>query len=165
MKPRLACVPEQSVLQPSLHDASFFDAYEVENPQVERSALAIWLDTVQKTPRWVNQSMALRNAVVARLGLKHAGDLSSFDFSKKAQDYQVGDRVGIFTVYAISENEVIMGEVDKHLDVRLSLFKSEQGARVVVSTVVHVKNWLGHLYMFFVKPMHRIIAPTVLSKI
>ena len=113
MKPRLACVPEQSVLQPSLHNASFFDAYEVENPQAERSALAIWLDTVQKTPRWVNQSMALRNAVVARLGLKHAGDLSSFDFSKRAQDYQVGDRVGIFTVYAISENEVIMGEIFK----------------------------------------------------
>jgi Protein of unknown function (DUF2867) len=165
MKARLACVPEQSVLQSSLHSASFFDAYEVENPQAERSPLAIWLDTVQKTPRWVNQSMALRNAVVGRLGLKHAGDLSSFDFSKKAQDYRVGDRVGIFTVYEISENEVVMGEVDKHLDVRLSLFKSDQGARVVVSTVVHVKNWLGHLYMFFVKPMHRIIAPTVLSKI
>ena len=165
MKTRLACVPEQSVLQPSLHDASFFDAYEVENPQAERSALAIWLDIVQKTPRWVNQSMALRNAVVARLGLKHAGVLSSFDFFKKAQDYQVGDRVGIFTVYAISDTEVIMGEDDKHLDVRLSLFKSDHGARVVDSTVVHVKNWLGHLYMFFVKPMHRIIAPTVLSKI
>ena len=109
--------------------------------------------------------MALRNAVVARLGLKHDGDLSSFDFSKKAQDYRVGDRVGIFTVYKISENEVIMGEDAKHLDVRLSLFKTDHGSRVVLSTVVHVKNWLGHLYMFFVKPMHRIIAPTVASKI
>ena len=165
MKARLVCVPEESVLQPSLHDASFFDAYEVKNPQTERSPLAVWLDTVQKIPPWVNQSMALRNAIVARLGLKHAGDLSSFDFSKKAKDYQVGDRVGIFTVYEISENEVIMGEDDKHLDVRLSLFTLDHGARVVVSTVVHVKNWLGHLYMFFVKPMHRIIAPTVLSKI
>lgn len=165
MKPRLACVPEQSVLQPSLHNASFFDAYEVANSQAERSALAIWLDAVQKMPRWVNQSMVLRNAVAARMGLKHAGDLSSFDFSKAAQDYKVGDRVGIFTVYEIAENEVVMGETDKHLDVCLSIFKSDHGARVVVSTVVHVKNWLGSLYMFFIKPMHRIIAPTVLSKI
>lgn len=39
------------------------------------------------------------------------------------------------------------------------------GARVVMSTVAHVKNCLGHLYMFFVKPMHRIIAPGLLSKI
>ena len=165
MKPRLVCVPELSALQPSLHNASFFDAYEVENAQTERSALAIWLDTVKKTPHWINQMMVLRNAVVARFGLKHDGDLSSFDFTKRSQDYRVGDRVGIFTVYEISDNEVVMGETDKHLNVCLSLYKKDQGSRVVVSTVVHVKNWLGHAYMFFVKPMHRIIAPAVLSKI
>lgn len=65
--------------------------------------------------------MALRNTIVAHLGLKHSGDLSSFDFSKPAQNYKVGDRVGLFTVYDITENEVVMGETDKHLDVRISL--------------------------------------------
>ena len=165
MKVKSCPITAESILATDAAKANFSDAYEVENPQPDCSALAVWLSTVKKTPRWVNQSMALRNTIVAHLGLKHSGDLSSFDFSKPAQNYKVGDRVGLFTVYDITENEVVMGETDKHLDVRISLFKSNHGGRVVVSTVVHIKNGLGHLYMLFVKPMHRIIVPTILSKI
>ena len=165
MKVKSCPIPAESILATDAAKAHFSDAYEVENPQADCSAFAVWLATVKKTPRWVTQSRALRNTIVAHLGLKHSGDLSSFDFSKPAQDYKVGDHVGLFTVYEITENEVVMGETDKHLDVRISLFKSNHGGRVVVSTVVHIKNWLGHLYMFVVTPMHRIIVPTMLSKI
>ena len=36
---------------------------------------------------------------------------------------------------------------------------------ITVTTVVHVKNALGRLYMLPVKPMHRLIAPAVLSRL
>ncbi|QTD47420.1 DUF2867 domain-containing protein [Ottowia testudinis] len=165
MVPQEVAVPEQSVLQSSLRDAHFYDAYSVSDPHADRSALQIWLETVSRTPAWVETAMTLRNAVVARLGLKHLGGLSDFSATKPAASYAVGDRVGIFTIRHLSDQEIVLGDDDKHLHVRLSLFKDAAQERVVVSTVVHIHNLLGHAYMFFVKPMHRIIAPSVLAKI
>lgn len=37
--------------------------------------------------------------------------------------------------------------------------------RITITTVVNQHNWLGRLYMLPVKPMHRIIAPSVLKAI
>jgi hypothetical protein len=36
---------------------------------------------------------------------------------------------------------------------------------VSLTTIVHVKNFVGRLYMLPVTPAHRIIAPAVLSRI
>ena len=127
--------------------------------------MAIWLDTVRQTPAWVERMMGLRNAVVSRLGLKNLGNLSSFSPLKAAEDYREGDRVGIFSILHISDNEIILGDSDKHLDVQLSLYKTAQDAKVVLSTVVHIHNRLGRIYMLFVTPVHRMIVPAVLAKI
>jgi Protein of unknown function (DUF2867) len=157
-------VPLQSLLQQRLHNADFYDAYQIKNPQPARHALQIWLDALVKTPTWIDRAMQLRNFIVSKVGLRDAGKLSSAGEPKPLADYRVGDRVGIFTVNHISESEVVMGDDDKHLAVQVSLCKLA-GDQVVISTVVHIHNWMGHVYMFFVKPMHRIIAPAVLSKI
>jgi hypothetical protein len=39
---------------------------------------------------------------------------------KKLSDYKVGDDVGIFTLLSVSQNEIILGDRDKHLDVKVS---------------------------------------------
>lgn len=162
----IACaLPGESVLQPRLAEADFWDAYCVNNPNPGQSALALWMQTMGNTPGWINAAMRLRNAIVKRLGLKDLGELSGIDLNRPLSDVRVGERVGIFTVLYLSESEVVMGDDDKHLDVQVSLLKREGGRKVVVSTVVHIHNWLGRVYMFFVAPMHRIIAPTVLGRI
>jgi len=106
----------------------------------------------------------LRNRVVALVGLKNLGALSDLDRNKKRNDYRVGDRVGIFTPQYLSENEVILGDSDQHLNVSVSVCKlSRDGvASLAVSTVVHVHNQWGKFYMFFVGPAHKVIAPTTL---
>ena len=80
-----------------------------------------------------------------------------------------GDRVGIFTLVANTFDEVLLSDKDKHLDVTLSIHRAvdaNTGAVVVtVTTVVHVHNLLGRLYMLPVVPMHRIIAPSVLRAV
>ena len=61
-----------------------------------------------------------------------------------------------------------LGDSDKHLDVVLSVHRAPLGGDAVtitVTTVVHVKNWLGHMYMLPVRPMHRLITPAVLSRL
>ena len=57
-------------------------------------------------------------------------------------------------------NEVIMGDSDKHLDVRVSICRLVQDGKesVVSTTVVHIRNFLGRVYMLFVVPFHKLIV-------
>ena len=165
MKPLKVSVPAKSIASTLLHEAYFADAYAVADQAPQRSALEQWLEIVRNTPEWVERAMDLRNAAVSWLGLKNLGRLGDVDSGKPVSDYQIGDRVGIFSLQHMTVNEVVMADSDSHLDVHVSLFKSSLDDRVVVSTIVHVKNWFGRLYMLPVAPMHRIIAPTVLSRL
>ncbi len=157
-------VPVGSLLTPSLEDAYFYDAYQSENLKPDRSPLQIWLDVVTQPFPWIERAMTVRNKVVSLFDLKQ-GDVAGLSKTKPATDYKVGDRVGIFQIYSLSDNEVVMGEDDKHLDVRLSLFKSADGKQATISTVVHVNNLLGRIYMLFVTPPHRVIAKHMTGKI
>lgn len=165
MKARASEVPPFSALRDSLSTADFFDCYAVALPPDERSPLALYLSVVARTPRWVDVLMAVRNKVVARLGLKDMGALSRIDPGKPAGAYRIGERAGIFKLLELHDNEVILGEFDKHLDVRISVAKQDgpDKTTVSVSTVVHVHNTLGRVYMFFVVPAHRVIAPATVS--
>ena len=159
-------IPQQSLIYPTIHDADFADAYTITLDQVnpDASALSFWLSNIRKTPAWVDGAMKLRNRVVERVGLKNLGELSAIDVNKPERDYRVGERLGIFTIEHISPNELILGDKDKHLNVRLSLLVQNAGQMLTISTVVHEHNWLGRVYMWFVAPMHRIIAPSVLKR-
>lgn len=113
-------------------------------------------------PRWVGRLMALRDFLVARLGLKTAARL---------QDPAANGghpRVGIFRVYATRPHEIVLGEDDKHLDFRLSVLHEPLPAagagQVVVSTVVHCHNRLGRLYILLIAPFHRAIVQATLRR-
>lgn len=104
--------------------------------------------------------MAIRNYVVSVLGLKNLGHLGDVDTHKRLDDYCVGDRVGIFTLLFLSDEEAILGDSDKHLDVKVSVYKdSDTNGGIFISTVVHRHNFLGTLYMLPVVPIHQLIVP------
>ncbi|MEH6534724.1 MAG: DUF2867 domain-containing protein, partial [Photobacterium frigidiphilum] len=99
------------------------------------------------------------------LGLKNLGHLGAVVTAKPAGEYQIGDRVGIFTLLSISDNEVILGDADKHLDVKVSVYKeSKEGNLIAISTVVHVHNLLGKVYMSIVTPVHKLIVPSSITR-
>lgn len=160
-------VPSFSALRGILSSAYFYDCYTVALPLDKRSPLEIYLSVVSRTPHWIEFLMKVRNKFVAQFGLKDMGALSAIDPSKPANAYRIGDQVGIFKLLEVHEHEVILGETDKHLDVKISVAKQNQthGTKVSVSTVVHVHNAMGRMYMFFVTPAHRIIAPATISKV
>lgn len=153
-------VPQQSQIARRLQGASFHDCYTVDIPPDAPSALALFLKVAAASPRWVNAAMAMRNRIVQLVGLKNLGLLNDIDPAKPAGDYKVGDRVGIFSILYLSEQEVILGDADKHLKVELSVCKT--GNKVAVSTVVRTHNTLGRIYMLFVAPAHRRIVPASL---
>ncbi|WP_341676726.1 DUF2867 domain-containing protein [Niveibacterium sp. SC-1] len=168
-RPREIPMPLTGMIAALREGADFCDAWSVDSDAVDLSAMDLYIAAVKKTPRWVDACMNLRNRVVARLGLKDLGSLTTVPDAEAADRYRCGDRVGIFTLLENSFDEVLLGDKDKHLDVVLSVQRHAypDGARiaVTVATVVHVHNLLGHLYMLPVKPMHRRIVPAVLRAI
>jgi hypothetical protein len=169
-QPQACPAPQPSLIQPQLAGAYFHDAWCVQAGDPRLSALGQFLKAVRATPRWVDACMSLRNRVVRRLGLKDLGELAEVPGSRRDEDYRPGDRVGIFTLFQNTPDEVLLGDRDKHLDVVLSVHRAAPATPggpvlVTVTTVVHVKNWLGRLYMLPVAPMHKLIAPSVLRAV
>jgi len=155
-------VPNSSKISQLLANAYFHDAYQLELANSERSALGLFLDMASNTPRWINILMLIRNKIVSLFGLKDIGLFNHLDQGKVESEYQIGDRVGIFSICYISEEEVIVGDSDRHLNVRVSIYKLRDGKHsVAISTVVHTHNLAGKIYMFFVTPAHKIIAPSM----
>lgn len=159
-------VPPATRISADIPGSYFHDCYLMPLAHGDRSALEIFLATVARSPRWVETMMGLRNRVVRLFGLKDLGHLGTLPPFKAAADYRIGERIGIFTLLSATDDEVIVGDDDRHLHVKVSLCKVIRDGReaITMTTVVHIHNWLGRLYMLFVAPMHRIIAPAVMSR-
>jgi hypothetical protein len=164
--PHVATVPAESRLHADLADAYFYDAYAVAFDKPDSGVLDIYLKGVARTPAWVNFLMILRNRIVALFGLKDLGRMDDIAAGKRTADYKVGDRIGIFSILSLSDSELVLGDADKHLSAKVSLYKSA-GAQpmLTASTVVHVHNFLGRAYLFFVVPVHKVIAPAMLARL
>jgi hypothetical protein len=158
-------VPHDLKISEFVSGSHFADCFVSPNPKPSLSAMEIFLKTVNSPPAWVNALMSLRNRLVQLVGLKNLGGLHGASQRKSAADYKIGDRAGIFTVLYLSDNEVVMGDKDKHLEVRVSVSKRTDASgqsQIVVCTVVHEHNALGKFYMFLVGPIHKGIVPAVL---
>lgn len=166
-RPLETAAPPDSLIAGLLAGSDFHDAWSIQSRATDLSALGHFIMAVEHTPRWVNACMTLRNRTVALFGLKNLGHLSALARDKPPAEYRPGDRVGIFTLFESTFDEALLGDKDKHLDVVLSVHRSQPPGTsevlITVTTVVHVKNALGRLYMLPVKPMHRVIAPAVLG--
>ena len=113
--------PAGSRIAGRIAGADFHDAWSIDAADPSLSALGQFLKAVQTTPRWVETCMTLRNRAVQLVGLKNLGELSEINPAKPDADYQPGDRVGIFTLFENTPDEVLLGDRDKHLDVVLSV--------------------------------------------
>lgn len=159
-------IPASSKIAEDLPGAYFYDCFETPFPHKDLSAMQIYMDTFAKTPAWVNAMMGIRNRVVVLFGLKNVGGMKALNKNKPPEAYKVGDKAGIFSLVYKSDEEVILCDSDKHLDVKVSVSKQTRDGQpfIALSTVVHVHNNLGRAYMLFVGPAHKVIAPAVLAK-
>ncbi len=168
-RPLEVSAPPGSRAAALLHGADFHDAWAIDSSDAERPALGHFIVAARRSPGWIEACMKARNRVGRWVGLKDLGTLGALDAHKAAEAYLPGDRVGIFTVFENGFDEALIGDRDRHLDVVLSIHRQPVPGggqvRITVTTIVHVKNRLGRLYMLPVKPMHRLIAPAVLAMV
>ncbi|KAA0595809.1 hypothetical protein J2848_002988 [Azospirillum lipoferum] len=161
----LSEVPAGCALYPRLPTADFHDCYRFPVPDPGLSALELLIDVLAASPAWIEGMMWLRNKAVRLIGLKDLGALGAVDPAKPIGSYRPGDRIGIFTLVESREDEAVVCDRDRHLDVWLSVRKlpsDGNGHWAAVTTVVRTKNRLGRTYMLVVKPMHRMIVPASL---
>ena len=157
-------VPDDSVLQSWLAGADFCDAYEAPLTTATLSPTEIFLRASRTTPRWVEELMAIRDRIVRLFGLKDVGAMKTA--TRPPDTYQVGDRLGIFNIFGKTEHELLLGIDDSHLDVRVSVLKSQRNGlpHYVVSTVVHVHNLLGRIYMAPVGRIHPFVVRSMMGR-
>ena len=100
--------------------------------------------------------MLARNRIVARFGLEVSAESEILSPEIKAS-YAVGDRIGPWPIFALTDSELIAGRDNSHLDFRLSVLRtSDRGVpHITVSTVCSVHNLAGKLYLFVIIPLHK----------
>lgn len=158
-------LPNESVLNICCYKYDYVDVFmeTIEDPNNKITSTDLCKTFFGKSsPKWVNMLMAFRDKVVSIFGLKTS------DKRTNTQDFkcEVGERMGIFEIFAKTEKEVILGENDKHLNFRVSLFLEPKGQtkNIIIATVVAYNNWFGRFYFSIVKHFHKLIVPTMLKR-
>ena len=132
---RTDTLPRASTLW-SLHQAGdFLDCYSVASTLSPHEAATRGL----ALPGWAGALLRLRNALVRPFGLK-TGEPSR----------------PIFPTRLETEDEIILGTDDRHLNFRIGLIR--QGGRLYMSTWVHPHNRWGRAYLRLVMPFHILIS-------
>ncbi|MEN2977990.1 DUF2867 domain-containing protein [Tistrella bauzanensis] len=164
-QPSAVPLPHASRLRPLFAGADLADSYAIALPGGlggDPEAIARALFSHQAA--WVAWLLRLRDLLVSPFGLKTAPMLATPDGP--------GDRrIGIFKVYEIHADEILMGEDDRHLDFRLSvrITDAQPGAQpgaqmVTLTTVVHCHNLLGRSYIMVIAPFHRAVVRSSLAR-
>ena len=121
-------------------------------------------------PNWIDKLFEFRNKLVGLFGLKTSGKVTDRRIILDNFKGEKGEQIGLFKVFDKTDNEIILGEDDKHLNFRVSLFIDKQNENktdknLIISTTVKFNNWFGRLYFLPVRPFHKLIVPTMLKGI
>ncbi len=102
--------------------------------------------------------MRLRDALVRPFGLK-----TSPRGPRPLPRFVPGERVGLFTVFACTVEELLLGEDDRHLDFRLCLRVSGDG-QARLATLVRFRNVWGRAYFTLIRPFHALVVKEMLRR-
>lgn len=148
--------PAAAICASGLARVDFADAYSGQADRTyadaEQAARAAFADP----PHAVRCLMALRNGIVAPFGLR-----ASIDFS----DRGLG-KIDVFPIISSTNDEVVVGGNDKHLDFRIwiGIQPGLKGSEVTISTLVKINNRLGKGYLSVIMPFHKLLLRTMLQR-
>lgn len=165
-------LPEKSLLKSRNMTYNYIDSFKggFSDEFDEIGTTEIGKSFFSSGPKWIDKLFAFRNKLVGFFGLKTSGEIT--DRQKMIDDFKCekGEQLGLFKVFDKSTNEIILGEDDKHLNFRVSLFIDKQNESktdkiLTISTTVKFNNWFGRLYFLPVRPFHKLIVPKMLKGI
>jgi hypothetical protein len=150
-------VPSGSMLSREVIEHAYFrDSCRAPLCRKEPGIIDVFFAIFAHHPLWMKLLLIARNKLASLAGLD-APTASEILHIEVKDRYVVGEKIGVWPIFALSEDEVVAGRNNKHLDFRLSVLKVSDGDRmsVVVSTICTVHNLFGKLYLLFVVPFHK----------
>ena len=141
---------------PALPGADWADCYELRVARSDFTAITAAHAMLGRFPLWVRLLVRLRDAVTDLFGLRSSRSLVADEL----------ETIGFFPVVSKSDNQVVLGFDDRHLDFRvvIDVRHDDQGRRLVdATTLVRRKIWLGRIYIALITPFHRLIVITMLA--
>jgi hypothetical protein len=141
-----------------------WDSFEAPLSRTDLNIDQIYLGIFSHYPWWAKWLLLARTRIVSAFGLK-GPTAADFDRVEARTGYAVGDKIARFTLFALSEAEIVTGGDDKHLDFRVLVSRVREDGRdkVVLSTVVNPHNLFGKAYLFLILPFHKAGVKTILS--
>jgi hypothetical protein len=159
-------IPSASVLDRRVIEAAYFrDSYRAPLSRTRASVVDIFFGIFGHHPMWMKILLIVRNRIASFCGLDAptASEIINLDIKSS---YGVGDKIGVWPIFTLTETELVAGRNNKHLDFRLSVLRETDGeiASVVVSTLCTVHNTFGKLYLFVIIPFHKWGVQRLISK-
>lgn len=156
-------IPILSIMKENEKTFHYVDSFESQYivPMPQYDIISIGSLFLTSGPSWANGLMAIRNKIVGIFGLKTTIPINNDDFI-----FEVGKQLDIFKLFNMTENELIMGEDDKHLCFRVSILLdgiNDEKSKIIITTMVEFRNLFGRLYFWFVKPFHHLIVKGTLK--
>ena len=158
-------IPSSSALSRNLIENAYFrDSYRAPLAQPELGIVDIYSAIFAHMPLLLKLLLVARNALVRPLGLK-APTFTEIMHGGFKTGHAVGETIGRWRIYFITDDEIIAGSDDKHQDFRVSVLKirNAETASVAVTTICTVHNPFGKCYLYFVGPFHRYGVQKLLS--
>ncbi len=150
-----ATPPRESLLANWYSRADLVDTFTIKLLPHETRDISKIADAILAHPApWFRALLALRDKGAATFGIKTSGELRS------GLETAGVDKIDFFRVLQHTENEMIFGEDDKHLDFRLSLLRraGSEGDELVATSVVNCHNLLGWVYLTAIRPFHVLVV-------
>ena len=164
-------IPDYSIMKKDEKSFHYIDSFQSQNLiiRTDNDIISIGRLFLTSGPKWADSLMLIRDKVVGVFGLKTSDELNSEARSPDNFKFQVGEQLDIFKVYAKTENELVLGEDDKHLSFRVSLLldcknNDIEKKEIIITTTVEYKNIFGRIYFLPVKPIHQLIVKRTLKK-
>ncbi len=144
-RPRPVSLPSSPLLANALPDADWSDAYAVLVPRAApRRDAQEWADAAfHAPPRWIQVLFGVRELIVRAVGIERGGD-------------------AVFDTVSRTADEVLLGVDQSHLSFRASVLVEQD--RVVLSTLVRVRNRRGAAYFALVRRVHPLIVRSMLAR-
>lgn len=145
---KLTAIPANSNVLKGFGTVDYYDIYQIRivtDKSAEETSKRI-----MKLPGWVNVLFYIRNRIMGIFGLKTDKNITESDT--------------FFKLVENREDEIVMGEEDKHLDFRASIIKDKLENTISLITIVHFNNIWGRVYFFPVKPFHKIIMKALFKR-
>jgi hypothetical protein len=150
-------IPSASVLDRQLiGNADFRDSYRVRLSRSELGIVEIFFSIFAHVPFWSKILLIVRNKAASLIGLEAPTAAEILHLQIKDR-YVVGEKIGVWPIFFLGEDELIAGRDNKHMDFRLSVMKVPDGdaTTVVVTTICTVRNLFGKYYLSAIIPFHK----------